>query len=305
MSRYKIILNPTAGKGTALRAHTLIKDLLTQYELNYEITFTEYPGHAQELALQAAKDRFDYVVAVGGDGTSNEVLNGLMQNRAADGFLPVMGVIPAGRGNDFAFGAGIPVDIQESCAMLASLPRKWIDIGKITGGDQPEGLYFGNGVGIGFDAVVGFVAARSKLKGMLSYLVAALKTIFIYYKTPSILVKFNNESFTVPALMISVMNGRRMGGGFMMAPSAEDTDGKLNLIIVREVPQFSMFGLIVKFMKGSHEADPAVRTAITDALTATAIKGTLPVHADGVTICEEGSEVNITLIPRGLEIISR
>jgi diacylglycerol kinase family enzyme len=105
--------------------------------------------------------------------------------------------------------------------------------------------------------------------------------------------------------MISIMNGRRMGGGFMMAPSASNTDGLLNLVIVHEVPQMAMFGLIVKFMKGTHETDPAVRTINSSEITATALRGTLPVHADGNTVCEEGKQVNITLIPRGLEIISK
>lgn len=305
MSRYLIILNPIAGKGTALKSLPRINELLSQYKLNFEITQTEYPGHAVTIARKAAEDGYDFVIAAGGDGTANEVLNGLMLNKAADGFLPVMGIIPVGRGNDFAYGANIPADVEEACALLASQPRKWIDIGHVSGGDQPEGIYFGNGVGVGFDAVVGFIAAKMKLTGMLSYLVAALKTIFVYFKPPTVEVKFADKSLVVPALMVSVMNGRRMGGGFMMAPSASTTDGLLNLCIVREVPQFSMFGLIGKFMKGTHEADAAVTTDKTDRLTITAQKGTLPVHADGNTVSEECKEITIQLLPRSLEIITR
>ncbi len=305
MTRYMIILNPIAGAGTAIKALPVIKDLLTRYELNFDISLTDYPGHAIELARKAAADGYEYIIAAGGDGTSNEVLNGMMQHKQATGSFPVMGVIPVGRGNDFAFGADIPVDVEEACAMLASLPRKWIDIGAITANGETDTLYFGNGIGVGFDAVVGFVAARSKLKGMLSYLVAAIKVIFIYFKPPEVRIEVGDRNYTVTALMVSVMNGRRMGGGFMMAPTAVNDDRLFNLVIVNKVPQIAMFGLIGKFMKGTHAEDPAVQTCQGDRVIVTALKGTLPVHADGVTVCEAGQMVTIDLIPRGLELISR
>lgn len=305
MTRYKIIFNPIAGKGVALKNRERIEELLKSYALDYDLVLTDYPEHAILLARQAAEDGFDYVIAAGGDGTANETINGLMQAREKLGRAPVMGIIPVGRGNDFSFGANIPQDVDEACALLASVPRKWIDIGRITGGVQENGLYFGNGVGIGFDAVVGFVAAKSRLTGMLSYLVAALKTIFIYYKSPTVKLTLDEETLTVPALMVSIMNGRRMGGGFMMAPDASNTDGLFNLCIVREVPQLSMFGLIAKIMKGTQASDPAVKMLQSKRIVATAEKGSLPAHADGVTICEKGSELTIEVIPAGLEILTR
>ena len=305
MSRYLIILNPIAGKGKALRSLTHIKESLAQYNLEFDIKVTEYPGHGTEIARKAAEEKWDYVIAAGGDGTANEVLNGLMQNRAAGGFLPVMGILPVGRGNDFAFGANVPTELDEACTLLASLPRKWIDIGHVSGGDDPGGMYFGNGIGVGFDAVVGFIAAKMKLTGMLSYLVAAIKTIFIYFKPPTVEVKFADKTLTLPALMVSIMNGRRMGGGFMMAPSSSITDGQLNICMVREVPQFSMFGLMAKFIKGTHEADPAVSVAKADRITLIAKNGVLPVHADGNTVGEACHEITVELLPHSLEIITR
>lgn len=305
MSRFKIILNPTAGAGSAYHALPRIRELLTGYALDYDIVLTECPGHATELARQAAADGYDYIVAAGGDGTANEVMNGLMQHKLAGGSTPIMGVIPIGRGNDFAFGANIPAGVEDSCALLTSLPRKRIDIGIVQSSELPEALYFGNGVGVGFDAVVGFLAARMKLKGMLSYLISALKTIFIYFKPPDVQVDFDGSGMRISALMVSVMNGRRMGGGFMMAPGACIDDGLANLCIVSEVPQMAMFGLIGKFMKGTHESHPAVQTRQAAKITVTALKGTLPVHADGVTVCEAGEQITIELLPRALEIITR
>lgn len=304
MSRYLIILNPIAGAGKSMKALPRIKELLSRYGLSYDITLTKYPGHAVEIACQAAENGYDYVISAGGDGTSNEVLNGLMQYGNTRGISPVMGVLPVGRGNDFAYGAGIPVDVDEACALLTSLPMRWIDVGRVSVDDQPNGLYFGNGVGIGFDAVVGFLASSMKMKGMLSYLVAAIKTVFIYYKTPIATVQYGMDSFTLPALMVSIMNGRRMGGGFMMAPSAIIYDGLFNICIVRNVPQLAIFGLILKFMKGTHLTDPAVLIGQSNQVIVTALKGSLPVHADGNPVCEAGQKITVELIPHALQLIT-
>ncbi|KAF0111700.1 MAG: diacylglycerol kinase [Chloroflexi bacterium] len=305
MTRYKIILNPTAGKGNGLKVRPQIEEILTKYKLDYDIDLTGYPEHAIELARKAAEDGFDVVVAAGGDGTANEVLNGLMQFKQSHKKCPLMAALPVGRGNDFAFGAGIPIGVQESCDLLASGLKKKIDIGKVTGGLHPQGLYFGNGVGIGFDAVVGFVAAKSRLTGMLSYLVAAVKTIFIYYKPPMVDVILENKTFQISALLVSIMNGRRMGGGFMMAPDAKPNDGIFDLCLVRSVPQSAMFGLIGMVMKGTQSTHPAVSTAQSKKVIVRAIQGTVPAHADGVTVCEAGQELTIEILADELEIITR
>ena len=305
MTRYKIILNPTAGKGNGLKVRPEIEKILTKFGLDYEVVITGYPEHATELAMNAAGEGFNVIVAAGGDGTANEVLNGLMKFKQANKKCPVMAVLPVGRGNDFAYGVGIPMGLQESCDLLASKLVRKIDIGKVTGGDHPEGLFFGNGVGIGFDAVVGFVAAKGKLTGMLSYLVAAIKTIFIYFKPPMLEITTENKTFQMPTLMVSIMNGRRMGGGFMMAPDAKPNDGTFDLLLVREVPQSKMVGIMLKIMKGTQASDPAVSTIQAKKVFAKALNGVIPAHADGVTVCENGTEVTVEIMPSELEIITR
>ena len=305
MSRYKIILNPTAGKGNGQRVRPQIEALLDQYKLDYDLVETEFPEHATELARLAVNEKYDIVVAAGGDGTVNEVINGILKSRNGKKSGPALAVIPVGRGNDFAYGVNIPINVEEAVSLLAAQPRNWIDIGKVHSSDPNEFLYFGNGVGMGFDAVVGFVASKMKLTGMLSYLVAALKTIFIFYKPPSVEILLENDRFELSALMVSIMNGRRMGGGFMMAPNAKTDDGFLDLCIVREIPQMSMFGMIAKFMKGTQNSDPAVTAVQSKKIVIKALSGSLPVHADGVTVCEEGQELTIELLPKMLEIISQ
>jgi diacylglycerol kinase (ATP) len=304
MTRYKIIFNPIAGKGNAIKVKPEIEALLAKHGLDYDLETTLYPDHAIELAKKAAEDGFDVVVAAGGDGTANEVLNGLMRFKQLNKTCPCMAILPIGRGNDFAFGAGIPPGVQVSCDLLAKDTRMNIDAGKVTGGLYPQGLYFGNGVGIGFDAVVGFVAAKSKLTGMLTYLVAAIKTIFIYFKPPRLEVMLDNQRFEFSALMVSVMNGTRMGGGFWMAPNAKPNDGTFDLCIVREVPQFAMFGIMGLIMKGTQATHKAVTMAKSTKVNVRAINGTIPAHADGETVCEEGQEIVIQILPHELEIIT-
>lgn len=143
-----------------------------------------------------------------------------------------MGVLCVGRGNDFAYGVGIPTDLEESCQALAQGYRRTIDVGRITGGLYPEGRYFGNGVGIGFNAAAGFEAAKITWpSGFLGYFVAVLKTVFLYYEAPLTKIEYDGQTITQPSLLVSIMNGRRMGGGFVMAPEGQPDDGLFNLCI--------------------------------------------------------------------------
>lgn len=235
MTHYKIIVNPVAGRGAGEHAIPLIEQTLRDY-LDFDLVRTGRPWHAAELAQQACTDGYDVVVAGGGDGTANEVLNGLMLAKQSGAPVAVMGVLCVGRGNDFAFGVGVPRGIADGCRVLAQGRRRVIDVGRVTGGLYPQGRYFGNGMGIGFDAVVGFVAAKMKrLTGFPSYIVAALKTIFLYYRAPVLCVEYDDGTLTLPALMVSVMNGRRMGGGFMMGPHARPDDGLFDLCVAQQV----------------------------------------------------------------------
>ncbi len=188
---------------------------------------TERPGHAIELTGRAVADGYEVIVAAGGDGTSNEVINGMMLAKRAGVGSAVMGVLPVGRGNDFAFSMYIPTDWKKAADLLMNPPRKPLDIGFVISEYFPDGRYFGNGVGIGFDAVVGFVAARSKLSGIMSYLVAAIKTIYIFYTAPKVRVELDDRELTLNTLMVSIMNGRRMGEASRWRPSRKATMGFL------------------------------------------------------------------------------
>ena len=307
MPTYKIIANPISGRGQGAASLPTIRHFLESYGLDYDLVQTERPWHAAELARQAAQDSYDVVVAVGGDGTANEVLNGLMLAKGGHSMAsgsPAMGILCVGRGNDFAFGMGVPHDLQAGCQALAQNERRKVDVGHVTGGDFPEGRYFGNGVGIGFDAVVGFESLKMKrLSGFPSYIIAALKTIFLYYQAPEIQVQFDGQTVHLHALMVSIMNGRRMGGGFWMAPSARQDDGLFDVCIAEQVSRPRIFSLIPHFLRGTQASQKEIRMAQAHRVTVNAIQGTLPAHADGETICTHGKELILEILPQQIEMV--
>jgi YegS/Rv2252/BmrU family lipid kinase len=305
MSRYKIIINPISGRGAGERAVTAIEQMLREHHLDFEIALTERPWHAAELTQQAAVNGFAVVVAVGGDGTANEVLNGLMLAKRAGIANVAMGALSVGRGNDFAFSVGVPHDLVAGCRALAQDRRRVIDVGLVTGGLYPTGRYFGNGVGIGFDAVVGFEAVKLKrLSGFPSYIVAALKTIFLYYRAPLVKIEYNGETITQRALMVSTMNGRRLGGGFKMTPHDKMDDGLFDVTIARQVSRAKIFTLIPKFLQGTQATDPAVKLRQAKRVVVTALDGALPAHADGETLSIDAKQLTLELVPRQIEIVT-
>ena len=181
--KIKFIVNPIAGQGAGKLALPEIERLSAENSMDCDIVSTERPGHAIDLAKEAALAGYETVVAVGGDGTSNEVLNGLMKAWNQGYRTTKMGIIGIGRGNDFAYGFGIPSGLQPGFQVIQEGKHRFMDVGFVIGGDYPEGRYFGNGVGIGFDAVVGFEAMKlTHLHGFMNYVVAALRTIFLIFQ---------------------------------------------------------------------------------------------------------------------------
>lgn len=306
MPRMLLIVNPISGRGYATRSLPELEQKLKENKLDYQLVFTERPWHAAELAEQGARDGYEIVVVASGDGTANEVLNGLMRARVAGFTNTAMGQIAVGTGNDFAYGMGIPGGIEAGCKILADNFRRRMDVGIVKGGDYPEGRFFGNGVGVGFDAATGFVAARIRwIRGLLLYLIAAIETIFIYYKSPDVKLIYDGQEIMISPLMISIMNGRRMGGGFFFAPNGDPGDGIFDLCLARSASQLRIFGLIPYFMKGTQATQKEVSMAQAHKVVVQAVKGTLPVHCDGETVCFAGKEITVELLPSQIEFITQ
>jgi YegS/Rv2252/BmrU family lipid kinase len=303
--RYLVVVNPISGRGLAEKTIPEIEACMRKYGLEYELVRTERPWHAAEIAEEAARNGYDVIVLASGDGAANEAINGMMRAREAGFNHSAFSLLPVGTGNDMAYGMGVRGTVEESIASLVKNQRKRIDIGMVRGGDYPEGRYFANGVGIGFDAAVGFVAVKIRwARGLLAYLIAVIQTIFIYYKSPTVEISYNKVSFTQSSLMISIMNGQRMGGGFYMAPQGDPSDGHFDLCIASEASRPRIFGLIPYFLKGTQASQPEITSGRTNKITIKAIRGVLPAHCDGETLCERGLELSAEIIPGAIEIIT-
>jgi diacylglycerol kinase (ATP) len=306
MGKYKIIVNPTSGRGYAGRAITQIEEILKSSGLVFDVEYTEKQWHAAEIAARAAREGYEAVISASGDGTANEVLNGLMRAQKEGYKNTTMGILAVGTGNDFAYGMGIPAGVEAGCKILVENYRQSMDVGLLKGGDYPDGRYFGNGVGVGFDAETGFVAAKIRwIRGLLLYLIAAIETIFIYYKAPKVKIQYDENEIVQSSLMISIMNGRRMGGGFFFAPNGDPADGRFDLCIAESASKVRIFQLIPYFLKGTQATQKEVKTGHATRVNITSIEGKLPVHCDGETVCYGGIELSIELLPHQLEFITQ
>jgi len=303
--RHYIIVNPTSGRGQAGKAVPQIEETLRSFHLDFKLVLTERPWHAAGLAEAAAREGYDVIATASGDGTANEAVNGLMRAREAGFNHAAFSVLPIGTGNDMLFGVGHHSSIEQGVRALADGRRRKIDVGVVRGGDYPEGRYFANGIGIGFDAMVGFEAVKVRWAvGLIPYLVGVIKTIFLYFHAPKVEIALEQETFIQPSLMTSIMNGRRMGGGFMMAPDAVPDDGLLDFCIASEASRLRLFQLIPYFLKGTQATQPEVKMRRSRKASIRALEGTLPVHADGEMVCVQGRELDVELIPAALDFVT-
>jgi YegS/Rv2252/BmrU family lipid kinase len=301
MSRLVVILNPVAGRGAGARLSARIAGLLQDHGLRFDLVTTKNAGHARDLAREAAARGSETVVAVGGDGTVNEVLNGLVPAAGgADGMA--LGILPIGTGNDFAFGAGLPLELEDACRVVARGESHVLDVGRVEADNEPP-LFFGNGVGIGFDAIVNIESRKlQRLRGFLLYLVAVLKTLAIYYNAPLTEVHVDGERIVQPSMMISVMNGYRFGGGFYMTPGSKMDDGLFDLCVTGKVSRPKMVGFVPRFMRGTHVTDRCV-TMMQGRKVKVASQSAWAAHVDGEIYGVGGSRFEMELLPQSLRLI--
>jgi diacylglycerol kinase (ATP) len=302
---YRVILNPKAGKGKAFQRLDEIHARFQAARVDYEIILTAGPGHAVDLAFEAGSSGCAIVVAAGGDGTTNEVVNGLMRFSEGGRKPPVLGVLAVGRGNDFAFGSDIPSDLEKGLDCLFSDRRRPLDVGRVKGGDYPGGRYFCNGIGIGFDTVVGLEAAKMKsLHGSAAYLGGAIRTMIRYPRTPPLVLRYDDRTFIGPSTQINIMNGRRLGGIFWMAPEAMTYDGFFDLCMTTvKLSRLGMMGMIVRYIRGTQFSHPLILTDKARRFIVDSPEGGLAVHADGETICVDGTRVEAEVLPARLSIV--
>jgi YegS/Rv2252/BmrU family lipid kinase len=299
-----IILNPTAGKGKAAERRPKIEKFLQTQGRNFEVILTKGPGDALEIVRHLPLKEDDAVVAAGGDGTCNEVANGLLTRPSAPEQPPILGILPIGRGNDFSATPRIPQDLEEALNVLLAGKLRRLDAGFVKGGFFIEGRYFVNGVGIGFDTKVGFDAAKLKIKSGIAYAFGAIINIIRYDPSPVIRIRYDEKEMTVPAALVSVVNGRRMGGIFYMGPNALLDDGLLDICTVkRPATRLKLIKTILHYPKGTQTECEGVFADRGLKFHLTALEGGMAAHCDGETICYEGTELEICCVPGALRLI--
>jgi YegS/Rv2252/BmrU family lipid kinase len=299
MDPIKVILNPVAGRGYGASVEPELRQLLATEGLDFDLVQTEGPWHAAELAAQAVSDGFAIVVAAGGDGTTHEVVNGLMA-ASPEGVVGTLGVIPVGSGSDFANNVGVPPGLPEACHRLAHGKTRVVDVGRVTVPGQPP-RYFDNTVNVGFGGIVTREARKVKrLRGMALYLPVVLKTIFLA-QNPRVTVEYDGQELVLPAVMVCVANGPREGGGFFCAPNAQPDDGLLDLCIVREISRVAMLGLVPHFMKGTHVDREPVTMGRAQQVTISS-PDDLVAHVDGEMLCTDAHRIQFELLPGRLRV---
>lgn len=299
----KLIVNPVAGGGTVGKRWPRIRRLLQREGLKFDASLTEGVAHATELAQQASAAGYQMVVALGGDGTVNEVINGLMAEGDGDPEV-TLGIIPGEKGNDLARTLGIPFDYAEACRRVVHQRERPIDLGKITysyGGRQQQ-RYFINIAGLGFDGdVVRRVTPRLRALSSptIRYLGGLLITLATY-KNKNVSVTLDGEELRQRAFSIVICNGRYFGGGMRVAPEALPDDGLFDVIVVGDLARWEILANLPRIYKGTHLSHPKVDVHRARQVKVEARKPML-LQADGELLGE--TPVEIEIIPQAIRVL--
>lgn len=306
---YYFIINPLSSSGHGLNLWQEAAEILNEKNIEYEAFFTEYKGHAMELAKQIAALSLPCTLGVlGGDGTLNEVINGLMQT---DFSHITLGYIPTGSGNDFARGLGLPTDVYSCISMILS-PKEIIslDIGQTRTPDFSR--YFIVSSGIGYDAgicaqvsVTPLKKILNKLKlGKLTYVFVALKQLIIFKPCPISIRLDHKKTFRFPKFFfLAAMNMKYEGGGAKFCPDAKYDDEFLDFCLVGELSKLKILTLFPTAFIGKHTLFRGVhikRCRHMEVIT----QKPLPVHCDG-EIPGTATQVTFTFGKEKIKTIKR
>lgn len=235
-----IIAKPTALEKKHAKALEAVKQVFDRAEKKYEILPTERAGHAREYAREiCAKEGFNAVVAMGGDGTLHEIVNGI-----TDFSKVAVGLIPNGTGNDFAAAAGIPPDPKEAAEIIAFREPQFIDFIQLS-----SGLRSVNAVGMGIDVDVLRRTYSGKKTGKGKYFAAFLKSL-VKFKSYNFTVEYEGVSQKRFGLIAALGNGKQIGGGIKLFPDAKIDDGYMDLLIVDYLSKPRLVSAFLKLMRG-------------------------------------------------------
>lgn len=241
------VVNPVSGRGQAKAVWPALENELVRLGIEHSVEWTQHPGHAIAVAEQAANRGFTRVLSVGGDGTLREVIQGSL------GTSVEIGLVPAGSGNDFGRTLGIPRDPRRALDVALETNVEQIDVGEI------DGSAYVNVAGCGIDAEIASLAATKLrfLGGRLSYLSSALVQLAVH-KPRRYKLTIDGETIMVHAYLVAAANGRYYGGGMMIAPNADPSDGLLDICVVRSMSKAAFAANLPRVYVGKHLEHPLV-----------------------------------------------
>jgi YegS/Rv2252/BmrU family lipid kinase len=287
------IINPIAGNGFAGKMTGILNEMILKYNISAEIVFTEKPGHATELSRQFLEKGFKYFIGVGGDGTLNEIAIPLVNNMNI-----VLGIIPAGTGNDFVQILGFPERFTDAhWELFFKQNLALMDVGYC------NEVIFLNGMGLGFDAQVAsenyISPGRTRLGSKNKYVWHILKNL-LFYREKKMKVHSYMDNFETDCFINTIGNGRRFAGGFLLTPQALADDGMLDVCSIKRLSIPHRIKLLLKVPKGTHINDKKVHYYRTEKISLE-FPVEVPFHVDGELHFSKKFEVG--LFPKALKII--
>jgi len=291
----KVILNLQGGRWTGQAKINFVEQALQAAKVDYHLEPTARPEEGLELARRAAQEGWPIVAAAGGDGTINQVLNGLLQaGEIAE--PPLLGLIPVGTANDLADGLGLPRDLKAACQRLTAGQSRLIDLGQV------NNRFFANNSAVGLEAVV--TATHDQMRwfqGKNRYLLAALRVI-LSNQSWHMKITWDNGEYDGPAILVSVGNNSRTGGSFYMTPNALMDDGLIDFIYGASLNRLQLLRLLPKTFTGNHIHHPAITYLQTTALSIITYPPT-PIQTDGEIIDTQATHIKYRVLPQKLRVI--
>ena len=286
----KLIVNPAAGKGSALKKSKKVIAELNSRDVKFDVEYTGYPRHGVSIAKEASKS-FEKVIALGGDGTVNEVGEGVVGTEA------ILGLIPLGSGNDFAKMLNISSNIHESIDTIINGKVRNIDVIRV---NDRISL---NTAGVGFNGVVSDVTGKVKfLRGLPLYIYSVVKTA-IRYKAIPLKITVDDKVVEDIIFMVSVCNSKSEGGGFIVAPDAEIDDGILDVTIMRDASLFKLLLNIRSAMNGNLNKLDEVDTIRGENITIES-DFPMPLHVDGEVVSNSSGKISASILKGALKVLS-
>lgn len=266
-------------------------------------TVTDRPNQAMKLAEAAALTGFDRVVAMGGDGTVHQVINGLMRVNTAQ--RPALGVVPLGSGNDFAFASKISMDAEVAMRQVLQGQIQPIDVGQITD-DKGRRSYFINSAGMFLDAAINMESHRiQRMHGFFMYLMAALRSMVHHLAPTHVRITADGQVYDRHLLLLTLGNGPREGGGFVTSPAARNDDGLLDVVMIEPCSRLMMGLMLLAAVRGRHGWFKWVTFGRFRSMTINA-SNAVPVHLDGELWADYESDVrelDVQIIPCAIGLL--